>query len=139
MTSNAVKTYIDQVLEEKLKDRLTGIEGLTMGYLFKHEGSETTAQELMAHSHSSKATTSQTLSGLEKKGYIVMQPSQKDKRKKAIVLTEKGEEVHQEFQTIFKDVTATVKENVTPEEEATVRAVLKKIQANVGYAKKEEQ
>ena len=136
VTSNAVKSYIDATLESKLKDRLTGIEGLTMGYLFKHEGSVVTAKDIMEKSHSSKATTSQTLHGLEEKGYIRMVPSKDDKRVKGIELTEKGEEVHKEFREIFKGVTAQVKRGITPEEEEIVRRVLKKIQANVGMEDK---
>jgi DNA-binding MarR family transcriptional regulator len=136
LTSNAVKSYIDATLESKLKDRLTGIEGLTMGYLFKHEGSVVTAKDIMEKSRSSKATTSQTLHGLEEKGYIKMVPSKDDKRVKAIELTEKGEEVHREFGEIFKDITVQVKKDITPEEEAMVRRVLKQIQANVGMEDK---
>jgi|LAHS01.1.fsa_nt_gb DNA-binding MarR family transcriptional regulator len=137
MTSNAVKNYIDLTLESQLKDRLTGIEGLTMGYLFKHEGSPVTAKDIMERSHSSKATTSQTLHGLEVKGYIKMVPSKDDKRVKVIELTDKGEEVHREFGEIFKEISRQVKQGITPEDEALVRKILKQIQANVGMGAKD--
>jgi hypothetical protein len=64
-----------------------------------------------------------------------MAPSPKDKRKKVITLTAKGEKVEAEFKEIFKEVSATVKAGVTPEEEKTVREVLAKIRANVGGEK----
>jgi DNA-binding MarR family transcriptional regulator len=132
MTSNLVKNYIDQTLEKNLKEKLTGIEGMSLGYIFRHQGEEITAKEIRDRSHSSKATISQTLSGLEKKGYIEAVPSPSDKRKKIIVLTPLGQKVQKEFREIFKGITAQVKRGISPEEEENVREILKKIQANVG-------
>ena len=134
-TDHMVKAYIDQTLENHLKEELTGIEGMTLGYIFHHQDQEIVAKDVMARSKVSKATTSQTLSGLEKKGYIKMVPSPEDKRKKIITLTAKGEKVEAEFKEIFKEISATVKTGVTPEEEKTVREVLAKIRANVGGEK----
>jgi DNA-binding MarR family transcriptional regulator len=131
-TDNLIKAYIDQTLENHLKENLTGIEGMTMGYIFRHQDQEITAKEVMARSRVSKATTSQTLNGLVKKGYIRMSPSKTDKRKKVITLTAKGEQVEAEFNEIFKEISARVKKGITPEEEATVRGILAKIRANVG-------
>jgi len=74
-TNNLIKAYIDRTLESQLRERLTGIEGMTLGYIFRHQGEEIVAKDIMERSRTSKATTSQTLSGLEKKGYIQMQPS----------------------------------------------------------------
>ena len=37
-----------------------------------------------------------------------------------------------EFKEIFKEITAQVKKGISLEEEATIRAVLAKIRANVG-------
>lgn len=131
-TDNLIKAYIDKVLESRLKENLTGIEGMTMGYIFRHQGQEITAKDVMERSRVSKATTSQTLNGLVKKGYIRMDPPKEDKRKKVITLTAKGERVEMEFKEIFKEITAQVKKGISLEEEATIRAVLAKIRANVG-------
>src|SRR5574344_954958 len=134
-TDHLIKAYIDQTLEEHLKEELTGIEGMTLGYIFHHQGQEIVAKDVMARSKVSKATTSQTLSGLEKKGYIRMVAAPEDKRKKIITLTAKGEKVEAEFKEIFKEISARVKAGVTPEEEATVRSVLAKIRANLSEEK----
>jgi MarR family transcriptional repressor of mepA len=134
-TDHLIKAYIDRTLDSHLEEELTGIEGMTLGYIFHHQDQIIVAKDVMARSKVSKATTSQTLSGLEKKGYIKMAPAPKDKRKKIITLTAKGEKVEAEFKAIFKEVSATVKAGVTPEEERTVRAVLAKIRANVGGEK----
>jgi DNA-binding MarR family transcriptional regulator len=135
-TSNLIKAYIDGVLEQKLSNKLTGIEGMTIGYVFRHQDQEVTAKDIIERSKTSKATTSQTLNGLVKKGLIRMVPSKKDQRKKVISLTAKGEEIHQEFRDAFVGITATVKKGITPEEEKTLREILAKIRANVGGEEK---
>jgi DNA-binding MarR family transcriptional regulator len=131
-TSNLIKAYVDQTLQSHLQENLTGIEGMTLGYIFHHQGQEIVAKDIMARSKASKATTSQTLAGLEKKGYIRMAPSSQDKRKKIIELTVKGEQVEAEFKEIFIEISAQVKKGITPEEEKTIREVLVKIRQNVG-------
>jgi len=130
-TDNLIKAYIDQTLSNQLEEKLTGIEGMTLGYIFHHQEEEIVAKDVMARSRVSKATTSQTLAGLVKKGYLRMAPSKEDKRKKVITLTEKGEKVEMEFKTIFRAISAQVKKGIGPEEEKTVREILAKIRANV--------
>jgi DNA-binding MarR family transcriptional regulator len=132
LTNNMIKAYIDQTLQAKLEEPLTGIEGMVLGYVFKAEGQTVTSTELLAKSKGAKATISQTLKGLVKKGYLKMEPSSQDKRKKMITLTEKGLKVEKEFKEIFKGITQQVKNGITPEEEQTVRNVLAKIRTNVG-------
>lgn len=134
-TSNLIKAFIDQTLQGRIKENLTGIEGMTLGYIFRHQGQEIVAKDVMARSKASKATTSQTLNGLVKKGCIKMVPSAGDKRKKIITLTEKGEELEREFKALFVEIGAKIKEDITPEEEKTIRAVLAKIRQNVSGEK----
>lgn len=137
-TDNCIKNYIDQTLQNALQEQLTGIEGMTLGYIFRHQDQSITAKEVMARSKVAKATISQTLNGLVKKGYLSMVPSPADKRKKIIALTPRGVAVENEFKAIFTEITQQVKKGVTPEEEATLRSVLAKIRANVGITEGNE-
>jgi DNA-binding MarR family transcriptional regulator len=130
-TSNLIKSYVDQELEKKLSYKLTGIEGMTMGYIFRHDKEEITAAAVMEKSHASKATTSQTLAGLVKKGYIKMIPSPSDKRKKIISLTKEGQEVEAEFKEAFVEIGKEVKKGLSEEDEKKIREILKKVQQNV--------
>jgi MarR family transcriptional regulator, repressor for mepA len=132
ITSNLVKNYVDKTLQEKLKESLTGIEGMILGYIFHNQGSEITAKAVMENGRAAKATVSQSLSGLVKKGYIVMTPSKEDKRKKVIALTDKGMAVEAEFKEIFKDISAKVEKGISQEEIQNFRQVLKKMRDNIG-------
>jgi Transcriptional regulators len=131
LTGNMIKNFIDQTIQARLKEKITGIEGMVLGYIFRHNDHEITSKEVMENNRGAKATTSQTLHNLEKKGFLIMSPSPSDRRKKVIVLTPKGIEVENEFKEIFKEISVQVRKGITIEDEAVVKRILKIIRANV--------
>jgi DNA-binding MarR family transcriptional regulator len=133
LASHAIRSYIDKVLAEKLKEKLTGVEGMTMGYFFRHQDMVLTARLVMDRFHITKATASQTLNGLEKKGLISMKPLPGDKRVKRIVLTEKGEAVQAEFKVIFAEINGQIEKGISEADKETFRSVLHKMMDNVGF------
>jgi len=130
-TSNAIKNYIDQTLNEKMKDSLTGIEGMTMAFIFRHKQDVITARDIMSHSRVNKSTTSETLSGLVKKGYIEMKPYKKDRRIKIIVLTKLGEQINAQFDEIFFEINARIEKNLTEADKTSIYHCLDLINENV--------
>ncbi|MCR4561727.1 MAG: MarR family transcriptional regulator [Bacilli bacterium] len=137
-TSNMIKCYIDQILSERLDFGLTGIEGMILSYIFRLEDKGiVTARDVMKSSKASKSTTSQSLTGLEKKGFITMGPSEEDKRVKIIQLTERGREAQAECRYVFQDIRKVISQGITEEEENLLREMLEKIQKNI--SRKEEE
>lgn len=131
ITSCAIDSYIDQNINGHDEGKLTGFEGLTLRYLYdKHR--DTTAKDVMEFTHVAKATASQTLSGLERKGMIVMQTDGSDKRKKIIKITELGEKVVSQFDMMFLKLTTIIENDFTEEEKETFCQSLKKIRKNLG-------
>jgi len=133
MATHAIRSYIDKVLSEKLSEKLTGVEGMTMGYFFHHQDRVLTAHSVMDRFHITKATASQTLNGLRKKGLILMNSLPSDKRIKRIVLTAKGQEVQAEFKVIFTSINEEIEKGISGEEKTTFRAVLSKMMDNIGF------
>lgn len=131
LTGNMIKNFIDQTIQARLTEKITGIEGMVLGYIFRHNDHEITSKEVMESNRAAKATTSQTLNNLAKKGFLEMSPSPTDHRKKVIVLTSKGVEVENEFKQIFKEISVQVRKGITAEDEAAVKRILKVIRANV--------
>jgi MarR family transcriptional regulator, repressor for mepA len=131
LTGNMIKNFIDQTIQANLKENITGIEGMVLGYIFHHDDHEITSKDVMERNRASKATTSQTLNNLAKKGYLAMSPSSIDHRKKIITLTPKGIEVENEFKEIFKEISIQVRKGITLEDEANVKRILKLIRSNV--------
>jgi DNA-binding MarR family transcriptional regulator len=138
-TSNAVKNFIDNYLETKLSDKLTGIEGMTLGYIFHHSDKEITAKDIMGRSKVSKATMSQTLKGLAKKDLIKAEPKKGDKRVKVIVLTDKGRKINEEFRLLFAQISKQIVQGLSEEEMAQMRKTMEKIRLNIRSDENEEQ
>lgn len=135
LTANQIKCYIDQKVTVGVGSNLTGIEGMTMGFLFHHKNEEVTCKRLMERDGASKATVSQTLKGLEKKGFIEMVHPKDDKRKKIISLTPKGQEIEREFDEIFKEINQNIESGLDEKEIETLRSLLMRIRENVSMEK----
>ncbi|MCI2068096.1 MAG: winged helix DNA-binding protein [Bacilli bacterium] len=138
-TSNAVKNYIDNYLQTHLSENLTGIEGMTVGYIFHHSDQAITAKDIMGRSKVSKATMSQTLSSLERKGFIKMEPKKDDKRVKIIVLTDKGQKANEEFRSLFSQINKQIEQGLSDEEMAKMRKTMEKIRLNLCPVNDKEQ
>ncbi len=131
-TGNAIKNYINNVLLAKLNEKLTGVEGMTMVFIFRHQGQDLSARDVMARFDVSKATVSQILHGIEKKGLIVMKPLKDDKRVKIIVLTAKGQKINEEFTTLFTEMNSKIEKGLTEDEKIQLRSTLLKMRENIG-------
>jgi MarR family transcriptional repressor of mepA len=130
--AHAIKLYVDTEVTQQLDVDLSGVEGMTLGYIFHHPDERVTAQSLMEHFKVKKAACSQLLHSLSKKGIIKMETDPSDKRVKRIVLTKKGKDVHAEFDRIFAKINAQIEKDITPEDRATFERVIGQIAANIG-------
>lgn len=138
LTSNAIKNYIDRYMNERFAIEITGVECMTLAYIFRHEGKPIVAADLMRRFGVSKATISQTLSGLSKKGFVRQKTSKVDGRIKIISLTKKGKDLKIRFDKLFKKINASIVDNFSEEEKTELYRLLKKIQSNVGYVEMNE-
>jgi MarR family transcriptional repressor of mepA len=130
--AHAIKLYVDTEVTQQLDVDLSGVEGMTLGYIFHHPDERVTAQSLMEHFKVKKAACSQLLHSLSKKGIIKMETDPSDKRVKRIVLTKKGKDVHAEFDRIFAKINSQIEKDITPEDRATFERVIGQIAANIG-------
>jgi DNA-binding MarR family transcriptional regulator len=103
-----------------------------MVFIFRHQGQDLTARDIMARFDVSKATVSQILHGIEKKGLIAMRPLKDDKRVKIIVLTGKGQKINEEFTVLFAEMNSRIEKNLTEEEKWQLRSILLKMRENIG-------
>jgi DNA-binding MarR family transcriptional regulator len=131
-TNRAISNYIERNLSEKLHLDLTGVEGLILSFIFRNQDKALTAKNIMERFNVSKATTSQSLNGLEKKGSIVMVSSKEDRRVKTILLTAKGKEENDLFRALFAEMNGEIEKHLTEEEKLTLRSILSRIRENVG-------
>lgn len=132
MVANSIKKYLDKYLSESTGIDLTGVEGMTIFFIFRNRDKKLTSKDVMTSFRISKATASQTLNGLVDKGYITMKNDLEDRRSKVIELTEVGKEMQKKFDDSLKIVRKKITKGINEEEEAAFRATLNKILSNVG-------
>ena len=131
-TNNTLRNYADKVCANRLKVHLTGIEGLTMGYLASHNGKAVSPSEIMATFSLKKATVSEACGRLVNKGFCQEATDSSDKRKKKYLLTRKGEQAHKEFESLFGEITKTVESGISEDERDVLIKVCEKLRKNAG-------
>ena len=129
-TANCIDRYISNYLSRSPSVELTAMEGITLKVIYRHGGT-TTAQEIMKETALSKATTSQTLSALESKKFLEMDPVSSDRRRKMIRLTKKGYEAMKVLDGVFVEIRKNIEKDFSPEERETLRKLLSKVRSNV--------
>lgn len=131
-TNHDIKVFIDRSIsgETSKCQALTGIEGMLVDYIYHHENIY--ASDLMKNFNLQKATVSQGLGRLVKKGIIKEAVDPLDKRKKILSLTEKGIRGHLDFFRIYETLIPVIEKGISPEEKALFIDICHRIRKNVG-------
>jgi|GEM_PF-1594331 DNA-binding MarR family transcriptional regulator len=130
MTANCIDNFISVFLAKNLPSNITAMEGMTLKFIY-HAKRVVYAKDIMQFTKLSKATTSQTLTSMVKKGLIEMQEKEGDKRSKSIVLTPLGEKEFHAFSESFKKINEICESSFTPEEKEQLSKLLEKFRNNV--------
>ena len=85
-------------------------------YLITHAGQEVTQKEIEQATKRSRATVSGLLDTLEKKGLVIRIPSQSDKRKKNVQVTEAVQSKHQEMMNYFTYTESVVTKDISEQD-----------------------
>jgi DNA-binding MarR family transcriptional regulator len=128
-TSHAIKCAVDRQCDATLPMRLTGFEGMLLGYMCEIN-QVTDAQKIMQEFHVKKASLSVSLHTLENKGFISMLPLISDKRKKCIRVTKKGIDAHEKFKGILDYVTDNLVKGLNEDEIDVFLKTCEKIRNN---------
>ena len=75
---------------------LTRMQRFTMGYMHRNKEKEIYQKDIEAEFAISRATASNMLTVMERKGLIIREPVEHDARLKKLVLTERAERMHQQ-------------------------------------------
>jgi DNA-binding MarR family transcriptional regulator len=131
-TDNDIRRFLAAELDKRLPDRPTMVEGEIIGFLYHSEKKEHSAKDIMKEFHIKKASASNVLNSLERKGFIRMSASPGDKRKKTVSLTGYGLEHQAKFEAAMSEVIDQTASGIPEEDVKTCLKVLDKIQKNVG-------
>lgn len=130
-TANCIDTFIASYLAKEIHSPLTPMECHTLSFFYDKVGEELCAKDLMQYTCLSKATTSITLSSLEKKKLIEVRIDPNDKRKKFIMVTDEGKRMKQDMDKALDEITKIVENGLSLADKETISRLLKKIKDNV--------
>lgn len=99
---NGMETKTQTLAKVYGVEHLAGPQGFTVSYLFENQDKEIFIKDIEKILNISKSVASSLMKRMEKNGFIQLIPSQKDKRYKAVALTELGKEKAQAV-LIFRD------------------------------------
>lgn len=131
-------TQFRRLLEKKLGpiEQQYGLQKIDMRillFLYKSDD-HNTSTDIMQLNMFTRGHISQSLTRLQKKGYIQMIQDQEDRRCIHNYLSEKAGEIIEELKKTFQNIKDIIFENVTEEEQKVLISVVKKVSQNVKNA-----
>ena len=119
-----------KVGEDWIRERdLSHEQAFVLGYLVQNPGA--IQRDIAAVSRTSAASVSSLLQGLERRGLIERRTQSGDERRKRVFATPAGTELIAGFDVAMAEADETILAPLTPEERATLLALLTKITAEL--------
>ena len=129
--SRSIKRTVDSEYLNRINIGLTVEEGMLVERIGRFGGKAQTKQLLDAMKVS-KSTLSEVLSSLERKGYIVYARASSDKRRKNVVLTQKGQEHVERTVRVFSEFEDRLIKGISEEDLLTIERVYHRMLLNLG-------
>ena len=118
--------------ESRNEITLTGMQRWLIGYLKGHEGEEVCQRDIEYAFSVSRATASNMLSVMERKGLIERLPVERDARLKKLVLTERAQALLERAEQDVKEMEALMTAGMSETEIRHLMQYLDQILANLG-------
>lgn len=134
---NALRGLFRSKYDCRMPSGVTRVEGRFLGFIGDHQEEGVISSDLVKHFQLKKSTVSETLSSLERKGFIYFERSKKDARKKGIVLADKGIEHEKNAAPIIAEFDAILDSVLTPEEQEAFDAACQKLLSAIEEKEKE--
>lgn len=126
---NAVDSDISRQVN---KTGLTSAQMFILHFLSKQPENEIFQKDLEQALELSHATVAGIISRLEAKGFLKLVPSEKDKRCKQIVATEKAMEVDEKTDAVINAAESQLLTGFSDEEKTQLRSYLNRLLGNLG-------
>lgn len=125
------KRFRDSLSEINPVERLTGVQGWVIGYLYEHRDSDIFQRDLEAVFSVRRSTMTNMLQLMEKNGFITREAVSHDARLKKIVLTPKAISTHEHVMQNIQATERKIIEGLTQEEIDVFLHIIKKIEKNL--------
>ncbi|MDT2660594.1 MarR family transcriptional regulator [Enterococcus hulanensis] len=120
--------YMEQTYED---GHIRGPQGFALGYLVHNRDKEIYQKDLEERLSIRKPTASNLVDRMIKNGFLTTAPSQKDKRLKRLIVTEKAIQATSEIERQVEACEKIMRQGVSEEELAQFFATLEKFKQNI--------
>lgn len=130
-----IHNQVHKTMEFKRKeneDDLTSMQRWTLGFLHEHEGQDIYQRDIEAAFSVSRATASNMLSVMERKGLIERHSVEHDARLKRLELTERGKMLFTRADQDVKEMEDTLLADMSEEDVETLKKLLDQMLSNLG-------
>lgn len=117
---------------------LTGMQRWTIGFLKEHEEQTIYQRDIETEFKVSRATASNMLTVMERKGLIERRPVEHDARLKQLVLTERARAMLERAESDVRQMEASLLEGISETEIQNLKATLDKLLKNLGVETDED-
>ncbi len=125
------RRFRDQLADRDCVERLTGMQGWVIGYIYDHRDQDIFQRDLESVFSVRRSTMTNMLKLLEKNGYITRESVEHDARLKKILLTPKAISNHEHVIANFKATERKLCEGLSEEEKETFLRIIRKIEKNL--------
>lgn len=122
---------VHSIARQSDMELLGGPQGHVLHYLMDHEKEELSIKDIEQHLQISKSVASNLIKRMEKNGFIVVEPSQVDKRKKIIHISEDAKEKSKRMAPFWEDLRQQLVVGITDEELTVFSEVVQKMHRNL--------
>ena len=129
--SNLIKREVGNGGCEQYRDELTGNNMFIIGYLAKHKNEDVFQKDLEAFFSVRRSTMSTIILRMEQKGFLARESVSHDARLKKLVLTEKGERIHEMIESGIADVERRLSSGLSEDEKQMLLGLLEKLRHNL--------
>lgn len=130
--SNLCRRAIDNAVSERNMERLTGMQGRVICYLYHHQNEPVFQRDLENEFSIRRSTATAILQTMEKHGLLVRAPVSDDARLKRLMLTEKAMRQHEFLEQEIDRVEARMLKGIDAREKQAFLETIQKIKANLG-------
>ena len=129
--SNLIKREVGNFGCDKYQDELTGNNMFIIGHLARHREEDVFQKDLEEFFSVRRSTMSTIILRMEQKGLLSRESVSHDARLKKLVLTEKGEQIHEMIESKIEDTEKKLSSGLTEDEKQTLFHLLEKLRQNL--------
>lgn len=130
--TNLIKRHIENSHHFQYAQRITGVNGWIIAYLYQNENRDVFQRDLEEKFTITRSTISRVLKVMEQKGLVKRQSVDSDARLKKLVLTKKAKDIYQGIVEDLRDVETRLMEGFSQKEKETLFSYLERMKSNMG-------